>query len=259
MPIKADSHALSTLVLVLVITILVGIVVVATAIAVFFGLWHPLGHVVGSGSLATEPKDFTDFSTVEAGWGFKVRIDHADSHSVEITADDNMFDYIEISQTGDTLTIGLKWGYSYQNMTLRADITMPQLYELRFSGGTHGSIEGFTSSHEFKVELSGGSHLSGGFTTSDDAQFALSGGSHLVELEGAARNLRISASGGSRLGLLEFSVHNSTINLSGGSSATINLDGSLDGNLSGGSHLKYLGDPTVVDVNTSGGSTVGPQ
>jgi len=259
MPIKADSHALSTLVIVLIVTIIVGIVVVAAAAAVFLRLWHPLGHVVGSGSLATEPKDFTDFTTVEAGWGFEVRIDHADSHSVKITADDNMFDYIEISQTGDTITIGLKWGYSYQDVTLRADITMPQLHELRFSGGTHGSIEGFDSSHEFEVELSGGSHLSGGFTTSEDVQFALSGGSHLIELEGAANNLRISASGGSRLDLPEFSVHNATINLSGGSSATVNLDGILDGNLSGGSHLKYLGDPTIVDVNTSGGSTVGPQ
>ncbi len=60
-----------------------------------------------------------------------------------------MFNYIEVSLTGDTLSIGLKWGYSYKDVTLRAEITMPDLYELEFSGGTQGNVKGFTSSHDF--------------------------------------------------------------------------------------------------------------
>jgi hypothetical protein len=134
---------------------------------------------------------------------------------------------------------------------------MPNLYELEFSGGTHGTLEGFTASHEFVVDLSGGSHLSGDFTTSGDAQFTLSGGSHVTGLDGAANDLTISGSGGSHLDLSDFTVHDATVNLSGGSHATINLDGRLDGDLSGGSHLLYIGDPTLGDINTSGDSTVG--
>ncbi len=133
---------------------------------------------------------------------------------------------------------------------------MPELYELELSGGTHGTIEGFSSSHEFVAELSGGSSLSGDFTTSGDAQFTLSGGSHLIRLDGAANDLRISASSGSSLGLSDFYVHDASVNLSGGSHATINLDGRLDADLSGGSHLLYIGDPTMGDIDTSGGSTV---
>ena len=255
---KANTHAMSALVIALIIIIVVGSVVAVVAAAVLLGFWKPFGQVVGSGTFDTENRDFTDFAVVEVGWGFKVEIGQADSYSISIKADDNMFDYIEVSQTGDTLTIGLKWGHIYQNVTLRAEITVPDLYELDFSGGTHGTVEGFTSSHAFAVDLSGGSRLSGDFTTSGDAQFSLSGGSRLIGMDGAANDLRVSASGGSNLELSDFSVHDTSVNLSGGSSATINLEGRLDGDLSGGSHLKYVGNPTTVDVNTSGGSTVGP-
>jgi len=256
---SANRCAISTIVIVLIVIIVVGAVVAGVVAAVLFGFWHPFGQAVGSGELVTEEKDFTDFTIVEVGWGFEVEITQSDSYSISITADDNMLDYIEVSTSDNKLTIGLKWGYSYQDVTLRAKITMPNLYELEFSGGTHGTIAGFTSSHEFAVDLSGGSHLSGDFTTSGDAQFTLSGGSHVTGLDGAANDLTISGSGGSHLDLSDFTVHNVTVNLSGGSHATVNLDGRLDGDVSGGSHLKYLGTPTTVDVNTSGGSTVGPQ
>jgi hypothetical protein len=92
--------------------------------------------------------------------------------------------------------------------------------------------------------------------TSGDAQFALSGGSHLRDLDGAANDLRISASSGSHLDLAEFLVHDASVNLSGGSHATINLDGRLDADLSGGSHLFYIGDPTMGDIDTSGGAII---
>jgi hypothetical protein len=253
---NSSTHAISILVIALIIIVIVGSVAAVVVAAVLLGLWHPYGLVVGSGELVNEEKDFTDFTIVEVGWGFEVEISQSDSFSVNMTADDNILDYIEVSSLGNKLTIGLKWGYGYQNVNLKAKITMPDLYELEFSGGTHGTIEGFSTSHEFVLELSGGNSLIGNFTTSGDAQFALSGGSRLIELDGAANNLRISASGGSQLELLNFPVHNASVNLSGGSRANINPDGRLDANLSGGSHILYFGDPIMGIINMSGGSTV---
>lgn len=71
--------------------------------------------------------------------------------------------------------------------------------------------------------------------------------------------MRISASGGSSLKLSDFLVHDANVKLSGGSNADINLDGRLDADLSGGSHLRYTGDPTRGDISTSGDSTVSKQ
>ena len=266
---KENTRAISTLAIVLLVIVAVASVVGAVVV------WWLL---VGSANLVTEEMEFSDFTSVEAGNAFEVEITQSSSYRVDITADEYVevsrtgedeyereltFDYIQVSKAGDTLKIGLKQGYDYRSvhplrpLTLRAKITMPNLYELEFSGGTHGTIEGFASSHEFAVDLSGGSHLSGDFTTSGDAQFTLSGGSHLIELEGAANDLHVSASSGSHLELSDFHVNDANVNLSGGSHATINLEGRLDADLSGGSHLEYIGNPTMGDIQTSGGSTVG--
>lgn len=255
---KANTHAMSTLAIALIIIIIIGSLVAIVVTAVLLGVWHPYGLIVGSGEIVTEERDFIEFTIVEVGWGVEVEINQSESYSIIITADDNMLDNIEVSRSNNKLAIGLKWGYGYQNVTLRAKITMPELHELQLSGGTHGTIEGFSTTHEFVLELSGGSSLTGSFTTSGDAKFTLSGGSHLIKLDGGANNLQTSASGGSDLNLLDFSVHNATVSLSGGSHANINLDGRLDADLSGGSHIRYIGNPTMGTIETSGGSTVEP-
>jgi len=252
--------------------------VVGVVVGVFLSgwFWLPSGQVVGSGNLDTEKMDFSDFSIVEVGWAFEVGITQSGSYSVSITADDNLFDYIEASKTGDRLTIGLKPGYSYQwPLTLRAEITMPDLYELKLSGATRGTVEGFNSSHKFvlgisgastldasdisageiEINLDGASKISGSIMAVGDAQFTVSGASK-VELEGVANDLLVSVDGASEVELSVFPGHNANVILSGASRATVNLDGRLDADLSGASQLLYIGEPTMMDINTSGGSTV---
>jgi hypothetical protein len=254
---KRQRRPMSPVAIALIVLLVVAVAGGAVLTAAFFlGAWHPFGQVVGSENLVTQEKFFSDFSAVHAGNGFAVEITQSSSYSIKITADDNAIDYVEVFKTGDTLTIRLKLGYSYQSLTLRGRITMPELHELELSGGTLGTVEGFSSAHEFVAELSGGSHLDGDFATAGDAQFTLSGGSHLSELYGAARDLRASASSGSHLDLSDFPVRDADVNLSGGSHATINLDGRLDADLSGGSHLFYIGNPAMGDIDTSGGSSI---
>lgn len=210
--------------------------------------------VVGSGKLVTEDFNFSGFTKVEAHNGFQMELTKSSTFSIEITADDNVHEYIEVTKTGETLEIGLEWGRSYRSVTLRAKITMPDLYRINLSGGSKASITGFSSSHDFSVNLSGGSGVTGNITAGD-ANFDLSGGSQ-VNLEGTADDLVVSGSGGSQLDLEAFSADNADVHLSGGSRATVNVDGTLDVDLSGGSQVSYVGEPTLGDIDLSGGSRV---
>lgn len=255
---RTNKYAVSTLTIALIIIVIIGSTISVVIAAILLGAWSPFGQIIGSENLVTQEKDVPDFAIVEVGGGFEVEIKQADSYNVHITTDDNVLDYVEVSSLSNRLTIGLRWGVSYQNVTLRANITMPELHKLVFSGGTQGSIDGFSGSHEFILELSGGSTLNGNYTTTGDCMFTVSGGSHLTKLGGAANNLQIGASGGSNLNLLDFSVHNATIDLSGGGWIDINLDGRLDADVSGGSHIRYTGDPILGNIITSGGSIVEP-
>ena len=264
---KADMHAISILAIVLIV-----IVVVASVVAGVVVWWL----LVGSVNLVTEEMEFSDFTSVEAGNAFEVYITQSSSYSVNITVDEYVevsrdgedeyerkltFDYILASKAGDTLAIGLKPGYNYRSvhllrpLILRAEITMPDFYGLDFSGATHGTVEGFSFSHEFDLSLSGASFLDIADLSAGNVTIDLSGASNLNG-EGEAENLLISASGASRLELSDFPVQNANVILSGASHATINLDGRLDANLSGASHLRYIGDPIMGNIQTSGGSTV---
>jgi len=215
-------------------------VVIAALIVIplLIGGLFPFSQVVGSGNLRTQGETLSDFAIVHVGSGFNVDITQASSYRIIITADDNLFDYIQVAKTEKTLTIRLEPSVSYQTSTLKAEIAMPDLEELQFSGGVNGTATGFVMSYDFRAELSGGS---------------------ILKMDGEANNLIATCSGGSRLELSEFEVNNANIDFSGGSQGTINLDGRLDGELSGGSQLFYIGNPTLGEISTSGGSAISPR
>ena len=224
------------------------------AVLLLFGLLAGCaGEGVGSGNLDTEEFNFSDFTRIEAGSAFGVEIVQSGSYSISITADDNLLKYIEVSKEGETLKVGVKSG-AYSFTTLRAEITMPDLYELSLSGATHGTVQGFSSSHDFILDLSGASTVTGD-VTAGDAEFNLSGAS-TVELQGSASDIVIEASGASSVELAGFPVNNADVKLSGASRGTVNLDGRLDADLSGASKLSYIGEPTMGTINISGGSTL---
>jgi len=127
-----------------ILAVLVVVVLTSLSLASCIG-----GTVTGSGNLKTETFNFTDFTKVEAESGFQVELTKSNTFSVEITADDNVLEYIEVDKSGDTLRIRPKGNRIYRSVTLRAKITMPDLYKIDLSGGSRANITGFSSSHDF--------------------------------------------------------------------------------------------------------------
>lgn len=231
--------------------------IVAVLVVILFTLGLSVGCgivVTGSGNLVTETFDFSDFTKVEAHNGFQVELTKSSTFSVEITVDDNVKEHLEVTKSGDTLRIRLTGFRNYSSVTLEARITMPDIYGINLSGGSRVDITGFSSSHDFSAALSGGSRLEGNVTTGD-AECDLSGGSR-VTLAGSAEDLVVKGSGGSQLDLEAFSVDKADVNLSGGSRATVNVAGTLNVNLSGGSKVFYIGEPKVGNIALSGGSSL---
>ncbi|MGD9118163.1 MAG: head GIN domain-containing protein [Dehalococcoidia bacterium] len=235
---------------------IVSLTVALTLVALtLWGVGGCIGaDVTGSGNLTTETHDLIDFTRIEAHNGFEVEVTMSDTFSIEITADDNVHEYIVVKKSGDTLEIGLRGTRFYHSVTLEARVTIPALYKIELSGGSQAYITGFSSTHDFEVELSGGSRLSGDISAGD-VEFELSGGSQ-VDLEGAGENLTIDASGDSRLDLEDFPIADASIDMSGGSQTTINISGTLNAALSGASRIEYVGEPTLGSLEISGESKV---
>ncbi len=236
-------------------------------------------ETAGLGNVVSEEKDFTDFTHVDVGSAFEVEITRSDSFSIIISADESLFDYVEVSKVGETLKIYLKPRHIFTDFTLeakplRAEITMPALYGLQLSGASKGTITGFKSSEDFSLgvsgassleildievgdaefEVSGASRVSGNMSA-DDAEFEVSGASS-IELSGSADKIMVEVSGASRVDLADFPIKDADVKLSGASEATVNVKGRLDTALSGASRLYFYGNPTMGNISVTGASTI---
>jgi hypothetical protein len=235
----------------IIIIVIVAAVAVTCTVLILRG-WP--GVLIGSGNLETEEYAFTNFTEVEIGSAFEFEIKQSSSYSINVTADDNVLDYVRVYKDGQTLKIRLGGIPSLRLVTLRASVTMPQLSGLTVSGASRGTVSDFSSTEDLDITVSGASRVTGDITAGN-VEFGISGAS-TIQLEGSANDMVADVSGASLFKLGDFTVNNAEVNISGASTGTVNLNGRLDANISGASTLLYIGEPTMGDINTSGASTL---
>ena len=134
--------------------------------------------VKGSGILKTEIYDFSGFTNVEVGGAFEAEIVQSDQFSVSVTADDNLFEYFQVSKFGSTLKVGVRPSVVFNTAaTQLVEITMPKLLNLELSGASHGIITGFGSGDDMDIEVSGASWLELDGLMVGNVRFDISGAS----------------------------------------------------------------------------------
>lgn len=241
-----NKKAISTILAIAIIVIVVAAIVVGAA------AWYLLNS---PSNQKTQTYTFTDFTTIDVSSAFNVNVTQSSHYSIIITANEESLDQIEVNKAGNILTIAVKPGAIFTNFNPQAQITMPKLESVVFSGATHGTAEGFNSQDPITIKLSGASSLDVKSFQAGNVTTDISGASSFTAT-GTANDLVCTASGASTLNLLNLAVNNANMNLSGASHATINVSGRLDADVSSASNLEYTGSPTIGNINSSGASTI---
>ena len=230
--------------------------------------------ILASPDLVTREFDFRDFTSIEVGYAFEVDVTRGDAYSVTITLNENLFEYLDISQSGKTLRIRMKSHYSYQRVTRQASITLPALRSLELSGASRGEVAGFETTDDMGFDVSGASNLSlvdlkAGNTDLDvsgasrvtgsieimEGYFDVSGAS-TIDLDGKGTDVRLEVSGASTARLERFPIEIADTEVSGASNATVEVSDRLDIDVSGASRLYYNGGAVLGSVQVSGASTL---
>jgi len=227
------------------------LVVIVVAINLLSGC-SPV-RVYGSGNIISRTFNFIDFTKIRISYGFTADIKASSTYGIEVTADDNLFDYISVKKDGGTLSIGLKAG-SYERSQLQATVLMPGLHSIELYDGGRTNVSGFSSSDDLSIKLSDGTNLTGSLNAGN-VDVALTDGSHL-ELDGSAKDIKIVSHDGSRADLEHFTVANTNLYIGDGGILTINVTGVLNADLSAGSHVTYVGSPNMGAIKLSSGSTL---
>jgi hypothetical protein len=114
--------------------------------------------VEGSGFLMSSTYALSGFTKIEASNTFKVRVVQDSTWAVTVISDDNLPEYLDVSQDYGCLKLGLKFGYNYYRTTLTAEIHMPALNGLGLSGASEARVEmGFPYASDLNLSLSGAS------------------------------------------------------------------------------------------------------
>lgn len=230
------------------------------------------------GPVTTRNFDYTDFSSIEVASAFEVEVVESSVWSISVTAQESLFDHIDIVENNGLLEINLTWGWgtwisSWSYQRPKARISMPDLQRISLSGASKGSIEGFKSQDgtnisvsgasslqvdieglNSNVEVSGASRIAG---TINVANLTLEvTGASKADLSGSADSLILEASGASNVGLEGLATAGAAVNLSGASRGTVSPRDTMKVVLSGASSLTYTGSPELEDIEVSGASTI---
>lgn len=216
---------------------LLGVVAVAVLVIAIVFL-AAVVYTPGNTSIETKQYDFKDFTSISAVNGFGIHITKGDEYSVNVTTSPNKQERVEISNIDGTLVINIKpGGNTFLPSPLKVEITMPDLEYIELSDGASATVYDFNLSHNFAAHLTGGSSLT---------------------MTGQALNLTINGQGGAIANLSEFPVNNVYVDLNGGSQCTVNTNGKIAGTINGGAKLSYIGNPTLEELEVSGGAIMQP-
>jgi hypothetical protein len=85
-----------------------------------------------AGNLQTQEFNFEGFTEVDVGVAFQGTITQGSYYSIVITADERIFDDIEVTQTGNTLSIGMEPGIDFGIHVGKLRLLCPRYRDLSY-------------------------------------------------------------------------------------------------------------------------------
>lgn len=187
----------------------------------------------GSGNMATEKREVSNFKAVDVGGVFQVEITAQKEFSVEVQADDNLLPLIKTEIRNGVLKIESENKFNTKNPII-VRISAPDIENLEVSGAS-------------KVTLTN--------LSNDNLQIDASGASK-VKVEGTTTNLKVDVSGASKIDAENLKAENVSVDASGASNVNVFVSNELKIDASGASSVSYSGTPTNLEKKTSGASSI---
>lgn len=222
----------------------IGIIVflVAMAIGISFSGFFTFGKFVpnfsffsrsvkGNGNTVTEKRNLSNFSKIDVGGIFEVEITTGELTAVEVIADENLQQYIDLEKSGDRLEISTNKRISSDSKIV-IKITAPDIEAVDASGAASVRLNEFRGEN-LNVELSGAAKLFGA---------------------GMIKDLSLDLSGASQADTSAVDSAIVSVDASGASKASVKAVEKLSVDLSGASRVDYSGNPKELIKNISGGS-----
>ena len=178
------------------------------ACSLHFGAKH-----TGSGVLGTATRECRTFDEIEALGSIDIVVRIGDTHSVVVTGDDNLIEYVLTEVKGDRLHIRLDNGSYNLNKPLIVTVTLPALEHAQLTGSGDVSITGLEQDSISLVVVGSGDVTASGRVNDLEAHVTGSGDMELRGLR--ARSVEATVQGSGDLSLTAEEKLNASVQGSG--------------------------------------------
>ena len=145
---------------------------------------------------------------------------------------------------------GVNWGAK----SMKAYVSIKSISKLMASGASDVYVDGSLNGTDLSIELSGASDFKGDINI-QNLRLKASGSSDFI-ISGKTSNAKIEVHGSSDVKGFDLIADNCDVEASGSSDVNITVNKRLKATASGSSDIRYKGEATVKEVNTSGSSDI---
>ncbi len=229
---------------------------IITLLSLFAFTTSACNKIKPSKKITTEERTVEAFEKLHVSNAFNVSVTYGSATSkLTVEANDNLMKHIITELDGDYLVIKLDPKISVKsNATLKINITVPKLTEIKASGASSVEFLSELSTSNLNLNLSGASALKGDVNLTS-CNFNLSGASN-IDVTGSINTAKATLSGASSIGNYNCSIDTLSINLSGASSGSLTVNELININASGASSLNYKGNGTINNKELIGASSI---
>lgn len=205
-------------------------------------------------SQVTVNYDLRDFDEVELGGAMDIELVRGADFAITVEGRADDVDNLELKVRNGKLISTFKPNSRIKGKMVLT-VKLPTLLAASLGGNTDTEIRGIQAGgQDIDLFVSGNSRVMGSFDARN-MHISISGDSDL-ELSGTAADVDLQISGNSDFQAASLTGETWMVDISGQSQAEINALSRIRGSLSGQSTLRYRGNPTEVNVSTSGNSKV---
>jgi serine/threonine-protein kinase len=185
--------------------------------------------IVGSGKSETRTFDLKDFSSIEVRGPFAVELKQDKKFKVAVTADDNLFEHLQVEKADKNLIIGFKGKNLSIRLTrdkpLKAEISLPTLEGVNLTGAARATADGFKADKPVNLHLNGACELKG--SLQGDGLSVDANGASTLRLSGSGKDLRLRVKGASRLKMGDFAASGKTLIIDAVGASSVALKGDV--------------------------------
>ena len=207
-------------------------------------LKNTLGHVTGSGNVASEQRDVGDFDAVTLSGVGRLNITQTGSESLTIEAEDNILPLLTSEVQGHRLVLGAEPGAHFTpKKPIRYTLTVKELRDIRISGAGNVEVPAL-GAPSLRLEISGAGNMTVTGLAADLLEVTLSGAGNLT-CAGEVRDQEVRISGAGSFNAEDLPSVTASATISGTGSAHVRVSERLDVRVSGVGSITYRGNPTV--------------